>query len=397
MGTPVRLERIAAATRPIYDFYERFYLAGRGQSDACDFTFGNPHDMPLPGLVDALQRWAVPQDKDWFAYKLSEANAREVVAASLREWRNLAFEPEDIAMTTGGFGALATAMFSLIDPGDEIVYSLPPWFAYESMVLAMGGEPVKVKVRESDFDLDLEAIDAAIGPRTRIVIVNTPNNPTGRIYPPETLDGLAAMLTAASQRVGHTIYLLSDEPYSRLVFDGRPFHSPAAHYPETLIAYSYGKVLLAPGQRIGWLAMPPSVSDRVRLRSSFRSAQTSLGWLFPNALLQHAIGDLDRLSIDLDTLQRKRDRMVSALRDMGYHVHLPEGTFYLLPRSPIADDRAFTELLAQEKVFVLPGTLCEIPGYFRISLTANEEMIERSLPRFAQALEKSAGPSREAV
>ncbi len=397
MATPARVERIAAATRPIHDFYERFYLAGRGQPDACDFTFGNPHDMPLPGLVDALQRWAVPQDKDWFAYKLSEADACEVVAASLRTWRKLAFDPEDIAMTSGGFGALATAIFSLIDPGDEVVYSLPPWFAYEPMVLAMGGEPVKVKVRESDFDLDLEAIEGAIGPRTRIVIVNTPNNPTGRIYPPDTLDRLAAILTAASRRVGHTIYLLSDEPYSRLVFDGRPFHSPAAHYPETLIAYSYGKVLLAPGQRIGWLAMPPSVSDRVRLRSVFRSAQPSLGWLFPNALLQHAIGDLDRLSIDLDKLQAKRDGMVSALRDMGYHVHQPEGTFYLLPRSPIADDRAFTELLAEQKVFVLPGTLCEIPGYFRISLTANEDMIERSLPRFARALEKTAGLSRQAV
>ena len=135
--------------------------------------------------------------------------------------------------------------------------------------------------------------------------------------------------------------------------------------------------------------MPPSVTDRERLRSLFRSAQISLGWLFPNALMQHAIGDLDKLSIDLDQLQRKRDLLISALRDMGYEVHVPEGTFYLLPRSPIGDDEAFTEMLAAEKVFVLPGTLCEIPGYFRISLTANEEMIEQSLPRFARAIEKA--------
>jgi aspartate aminotransferase len=389
MTTPSRLERIAAASGPIYDFINRFYTGWRGQSGVCDFSFGNPHEMPLPGLVDALQRWAVPQDKDWFAYKQSEPSAREVVAASLREWRNLDFEPDDIAMTTGGFGALAAAIFTLIEPGDEVIYSLPPWFLYEPMVLAMGGEPVKVKVRASDFDLDLEAIEAAIGPRTRIVIVNTPNNPTGRVYPPETLNRLGDILTAASRRIGRTIYLLSDEPYSRLVFDGQPFHSPAAHYPETLIAYSYGKVLLAPGQRLGWLAMAPSVTDRERLRSLFRIAQASLGWLFPNALMQHAIGDLDKLSLNLDQLQRKRDLLVSALRDMGYEVHLPEGTFYLLPRSPISDDEAFTEMLAEEKVFVLPGTLCEIPGYFRISLTANEEMIEQSLPRFARAIEKA--------
>jgi aspartate aminotransferase len=389
MTAPLRLERIATASGPLHDFVNRYYAASRGQPDVCDFAFGNPHEMPLPGLVDALKRWAVPQDKDWFAYKHSEPSAREVVAASLREWRNLAFEPEDIAITIGATGALAVAFFTLIEPGDEVIYSLPPWFFYEPMVLAMGGEPVKVKVRASDFDLDLEAIEAAIGPRTRIVIVNTPNNPTGRVYPPETLNRLGDILSAASRRIGRTIYLLSDEPYSRLVFDSRPFHSPAAHYPETLIAYSYGKVLLAPGQRLGWLAMPPSVTDRERLRSLFRIAQTSLGWLFPSALMQHAIGDLDKLSINLDQLQRKRDLLVSALRDMGYEVHVPEGTFYLLPRSPIADDEAFTEMLAAEKVFVLPGALCDIPGYFRISLTANEEMIEQSLPRFARAIEKA--------
>lgn len=388
MTTPSRLERIAAAKRPVVNLFHRFYTAGRGQAGVCDFTFGNPHEMPLPELVDALQRWAAPQDKDWFAYKTSEPSAREIVASSLREWRGLDFAPEDIALTNGGFGALASAMFTLIEPGDEVVYSLPPWFSYEPMVLAVGGEPVKVKARGDDFDLDLEAIEAAIGPRTRIVIVNTPNNPTGRVYPPGTLDRLAAILTAASRRIGRTIYLLSDEPYSRLVFDGRPFHSPAAYYPETLIAYSYGKVLLAPGQRLGWLAMAPSVTDRERLRSLIGYAQSSLGWLFPNALMQHAIGDLDRLSIDLNQLQHKRDRMVAALRDMGYQVHSPEGTFYLLPRSPIADDRAFTEVLAEEKVFVLPGTVCEIPGYFRISLTANEAMIEQSLPRFARAIDK---------
>ena len=155
MTTPSRLERIAAASGPLHDFVNRYYTASRGRPDVCDFAFGNPHEMPLPGLVDALKRWAVPQDQDWFAYKHSEPSAREVVAASLREWRNLDFEPEDIAITIGGFGALAVAILTLIEPGDEVIYSLPPWFFYEPLVLAMGGEPVKVKARASDFDLDL--------------------------------------------------------------------------------------------------------------------------------------------------------------------------------------------------------------------------------------------------
>ena len=389
MPMTTRLERIAAIKRPIYDYFNRFYKAAKADPEASDFTFGNPHEI-LPDLVTSLKTWAEPQNKDWFAYKVSEPEACAVVANSLRSWRGLPFQAEDIAMTSGGFGALASAIFMLVEPGDEVVYSLPPWFSYEPMVLAMGAEPVKVKVRAEDFDLDVSAIAAAITEKTRIVIVNTPNNPTGRIYPTTTLGALAEVLHEASERYGRRIYLLSDEPYSRLVFDGKPFHSPTAFYEDSLIAYSYGKVMLAPGQRIGWLAINPAASERDMLREVARYAQTSLGWLFPNALLQHAIADVDKISLDMAALTRKRDWMLSELRVMGYDVHTPEGTFYLLPRSPLADDLAFTERLAEEKVYVLPGTLCEIPGYFRISLTANEAMIERSLTGFKRAIDSVA-------
>src|SRR5262249_39990710 len=155
-----------------------------------------------------------------------------------------------------------------------------------------GLTPVKVRVRRDTFDLDLDAIAAAITPRTRIVIVNTPNNPTGRIYPPATLSALARLLDEASARNGRRIYILADEPYSRIVFDGRPFHSPPAFYPHTLLAYSYGKVLLAPGQRIGFLALPPTLPEREELRRAIMLCQLAGGHLWPNALLQHAIGDL---------------------------------------------------------------------------------------------------------
>jgi len=361
----------------------------RFEPDIADFTFGNPHEMALPGYVDALQRAVVPRDKDWFAYKDSEPESRAIVAASLREWVGIPFEAEDIAMTTGGFGALAAALKAVTEPGDEVIYSLPPWFLYEIMIVDNGLVPVKVRLNPVSFDLDLDAIAAAITPRTRVLIVNTPHNPTGKIYPPETLARLAALLDDASQRNGRTIYLLSDEPYNRIVFDGARFHSPAAFYPNTLLAYSYGKVLLTPGQRIGYLALPPTMPHRDQVRQSIRLAQIANGYLFPNALLQHALADLETLSIDIPHLERKRDRMVAALRGMGYNVHVPEGTFYLLPRSPWEDDRAFTEVLAEYGVFVLPGSIAEIPGYFRISLTANDAMIERALPGFAAAIERA--------
>ena len=155
------------------------------------------------------------------------------------------------------------------------------------------------------------------------------------------------------------------------------------------MAYSYGKVLLAPGQRIGYLAFAPGIAERKRLRDSIMIAQLTCGWAFPNALLQHAIGDLEGLSLDLAALQDKRDRMVEALRGFGYQLHLPEATFYLLPKSPISDDLAFTERLADQGVYVMPGTVCGAPGYFRICLTAAWDGLERSLPAFQRAIQAS--------
>jgi aspartate aminotransferase len=384
-----RMTAATAAMARVFDYLERMDEPRR-QPGACDFVLGNPQEMPLPGFVSALQQHTEPLDKDWFAYKFSEPNATEVVAAELREWRGLPFEPADIAMTTGAFGALAVAFRTLLDPGDEVIYSLPPWFLYEPMLLSVDAVPVKVRVRPDDHDLDLPAIGSAIGPRTRAVIVNTPNNPTGRIYPPQTLSALADLLTTASGRWGRPIWLISDEPYARLVFSDADFHSPSEFYPYTVISYSYGKVLLTPGERIGWLAVSPSIPGRQTLRKAIEVSQVAAGWLFPNAVLQHAIADLERLSIDLSVLEGKRDRMVAELGAAGYQLRRPEGTFYLWVRSPDPDDRAFCRRLAERQVLVLPGTVFEVPGYFRVSLTANNEMIERALPEFRAAFDDIA-------
>ncbi|ACY18013.1 aminotransferase class I/II-fold pyridoxal phosphate-dependent enzyme [Haliangium ochraceum] len=382
-----RARMAAAALAPLTEFLTHSaYRAHQGRDDIGDFVFGNPHDMPLPGVVNAFKQWIEPRDKNWYAYKQSEARARALVAANLRESHGLPFEPEDVAMTQGAFAAMAVAFPTLLDPGDEVIFSVPSWFFYESMLVEFGAVPVKVGIRADDFDLDIAAIAAAITPRTRMVIVNTPHNPTGRIYPPATLRTLAQVLEQASARHGRRIYLLSDEPYRRLVFDERPFYSPAASYPATLISYSYGKVLLTPGARIGYLATSPNMPERELVHRAIHTTQMSAGWMFPNALLQHAIEELEAECIDLAVLTRKRDRLAGALRDMGYEVFLPEGTFYLLCRSPLDDDLRFCEELGRHGVFVLPGTTCELPGFLRICLTATEAMIERSIDGFARAI-----------
>lgn len=388
-----RVDAIGASPslRLVTDFYFNVVLpACAAGGDVIDFTIGNPHEMPLPGVVQAFRTWIEPRDNDWFAYKVSERRSQEVVASSLRDFLGMPFEPEDIAMTTGGFGAIAAGLKAVADPGDEVVYSLPPWFNYEPMVIEAGLVPVKVTIDLDTFDLDLDAIAGAITERTRIVIVNTPQNPTGKVLSADMLTRLAALLEDASQRNGRRVYLLSDEAYNRIVFPGARHRSPVEYYPWSMLAYSYGKTLLMPGQRIGYLAFPPTMplADRELLRGAVQTVQLFGGFLFPNALLQHAIGDLEGMTLDLDHLQRKRDRMVDALLEMGYEVRRPEGTFYLFPKSPIEDDLAFTELLKAEGVLVLPGTVFETPGFFRICLTANDAMIERGLPGFAAAIAK---------
>jgi aspartate aminotransferase len=353
--------------------------------DICDFVVGNPHDMPLPAYVEAIRRASIPQDPGWFSYQLNEAAPRDAAAQSLRERLGIAYEAEDVFLTKGASSALVLALSTVLEPGEEVLFQSPPWFFYESMIAFVRGVPVRVRVADTTFDLDVDAIAAAISPQTRAVVVNSPNNPTGRIYPPETVRRLAGLLTAASQEYGRAIYLVSDESYNRILFDGRRFASPTAHYPYSFLVYSYAKTLLTPGQRLGYLALAPSMPDRARMRAAVLAAQYN-GVGMPDAVLQHALPELERLCIDLTQLQRRRDLLADTLRGQGYEVHIPEGAFFMLARSPLADDSAFAELLAAEDIFVLPGHVVELPGYFRISLTASDAMLERSLGGFAAAI-----------
>jgi len=383
-----RVNAAAAAFAGVRDFYfSSRYAERRLAPDVCDFTFGNPHEMPLEGMVGALRDKLTPRDKNWFAYKTSEREAQEFLAEAVGRELELAFEPADFALTTGAFTAILVAFHLVLDAGDEVIYSEPAWFCYGPMLLGANCVPAGVPLRRPNFDLDLAAIEARIGPKTRMVIVNTPHNPTGRIYDRDTLRELGELLDHASKRNGRRIFLLADEPYRRLRFDGRPFVSPAALYPWTLISYSWGKVLLAPGQRLGYLALSPLMlkEERKALQEALFSAQMALGWCFPNAVMQYAMADLDKLSIDQQALGRRRDRLMAALAPAGYGVLEPEGTFYLWSRWPEGNPQVLWNRLADRDVFVMPGSLMNAPEYFRMCLTASDRMVDRALPALIEA------------
>jgi aspartate aminotransferase len=385
------VREMMAAVEPVMWFVTQSTYSREGtKAGACDLCFGNPQEMPLPQISEALIRWAAPQNKDWYAYKFNVPDAVEVVVESLRGRHGIDFEPADVAMTNGAFGAIATALRAVVDPGDDVIYLSPPWFFYVPMILSLGAGAVRVDFPQPGFELPVDAIASAITPRTRAIIVNSPHNPSGRILQPSELTSLASLLDQASVRNGRPVYLLSDESYSRILFDGQPFHTPLRYYARSFLLYTYGKTLLTPGQRMGYIAMPPSMPDREELRPAIFAAQAVTGYAFPNAVMQYAIGDLEKLVIDVGALQRRRDLIVSALGEMGYETVTPAGTFYVLVRSPLPDDVEFIERLAREEgVFVMPGKLFELPGWFRISLTANDDMIRRSLPGFERVLKSS--------
>jgi aspartate aminotransferase len=392
MNRPVG-ETILEIQRSLEAFLNCFrtYVGIATDPDACDFVFGNPHEMPLPEIGDAIARWAAPRSERWFEYKSSEPATVAAVVRSLRSRVGIEFDAADIAMTTGAFGAIAATLRAIVDAGDEVIYLSPPWFFYPQMIMTLGATPVRVDLPSPTFELPLAAIEAAITPGTRAIIVNSPHNPTGRILQPSELTGLAEVLDRASERNGRPVYLVSDEAYSRILFDGAPFHSPVKFYDRSLLIYTYGKTLLAPGQRLGYVAIPPTMPDRPALRNAILAAQVVTGFQFPNAVMQYALEDLDKASIDIAALQRRRDRVLSALGDMGYEMVRPRGTFYVVVRSPMADDEAFAALLAEHDVYVLPGAAFELPGWFRISLTANDAMVERSLPGFQAAFKVATG------
>ena len=371
-------------------FFERY--TARGANAIADFVAGNPQEMPLDGFVNTLRRWTTPTSKDHFAYKQNVPEAVRAVRASLAKRRGIQFAADDIFMTTGAFGALSISIRILCDPGDEVIYLSPPWFFYRGMIRTNGAVPVRVPVDEKTWDIPIDKVDAAITSKTRAIIVNSPCNPTGRMYPRADLDKLGAVLTAASKRTGRPIFLISDEAYSRILFDGAHYISPTESYPHSLLIYTYGKQLLTPGERIGYIALPPTmpIASRETLRNAITMTQVLLGWMWPNAILQYATAELEELSIDIPHLQRKRDRMVKGLRDAGYTLNVPDGTFYILVDSPWPDADAFVEHLASQRVLVLPGATFEMPKHFRISVTASDEMIERSLPVFAAAIKQPA-------
>jgi aspartate aminotransferase len=311
---------------------------------------------------------------------------REAVAKRLRASTGLAYTAGHVIMTVGAAAALNTVLKALLNPGDEVV-TVAPFFAEYVFYAENHGGRLVVVPPKTDLTPDIGKLEAAITPRTRAILLNSPNNPSGVIYPASAFIEIEAMLARAS----HPIVLICDEPYRALVFDDVAVPEVPPLVTRSIVATSWSKSLAVPGERIGYLAFSPRMPEAAELFEACTFTSRVLGFVNAPALWQWVVAEVGDLVIDVSPYREKRDLMYEGLTRIGYQCVKPQGAFYVFPRTPIDDDVAFVRLLAEEGVLTVPGSGFGMPGHIRISLTVERETVVRGLPGFERAFRKARG------
>lgn len=361
-----------------------------GEDKVYDFSLGNPN-VPPPDIVrEKLIELAKSEEPGIHAYMPNAGlfSTRAAMSAYFCQEYCVSMAQDQVVVTCGAAGGLNIIFKALLDPGDEVLCPAPYFVEYGFYVDNHGGALKSVPTLP-DFNLDIDRMTEAVGPRTKIVLINSPNNPTGQVYSEESIARLGKVLEAKSREFGRTIYLVSDEPYRKIVYDNCCVPCVFQHYPNSLIASSYSKELSIPGERIGFVAVGPSADDPSSLMEALTLANRILGFVNAPAIMQRLVVELQGVCVDVDIYKRKRDRIVGALQDFGYELTAPPGAFYLFPRSPLKDDIQFVRLLQEENILVVPGTGFGGPGYFRLAYCVSDQTIEGSLPGFERAIKRA--------
>jgi aspartate aminotransferase len=360
----------------------------RGADKVFDFTLGNPEIEPPPAVLAAARRVLDNPARHLHAYmpNAGHPQVREAVARRLTAATGLPYTANHVLMTVGAGAALNTVLKALLNPGDEVLTVAPFFAEYGFYAENHGGRLVVVPPR-ADLTPDTRAIEAALTPRTRAILLNSPNNPSGVIYPASTFVEIEALLGRAPQ----PIVLISDEPYKALVFDDVIPPEVPPLVTRAIVATSWSKSLAIPGERIGYLAFSPRMPEAAELFEACTFTSRVLGFVNAPALWQWVVAEVGDQVIDVAPYREKRDLMYEGLTRIGYQCVKPQGAFYVFPRTPIDDDVAFVRLLAEEGVLTVPGSGFGMPGHIRISLTVERETVVRGLPGFEHAFRKALG------
>lgn len=363
-----------------------------GADKVFDFSLGNPNleppaefekalrelvEHPIPGMHGYMPNAGYPQ-------------TRAAVADFVSKEQGVALTGDHVVMTVGAGGGLNVVFKAILDPGDEVVTPAPGFVEYDFYVDNHGGKCVYVPTTPN-FDLDVEAIASAITPRTKVVLINSPNNPTGVVYTAERIAELAEALRRKSDELGRLIYLISDEPYRKIVYGDVEVPSVFRAYEYSILVTSYSKDLSLAGERIGYVAVNPAIPDVEVLVGGLILANRILGFVNAPSLMQLAVARCQGARVDMTLYKRNRDLLYKTLTEAGFTVPRPDGAFYLFPKSPIPDDVAFARELAEKLVLVVPGSGFRGPGHFRIAYCVSPQTVDGALPVFAEIGKKYFG------
>lgn len=363
--------------------------ARHGAENVFDFSLGNPNLEP-PAAVHQVLASIINQPQSGLHAYMANAGyveTRKAIAGFLSREHDLTFSENEVIMTCGAAGALNVLLKALLDPGDEIIVLAPYFVEYLFYTDNFQGVP-RVVQTGPDFSIDIKAIEQALNPRTKAILINSPNNPTGKVYDETSLKQLGKLLEGYGQKQGQVIYLISDEPYRKIVYDGVQVPSIFQAYRQSISVTSYSKDLSLPGERIGYLAIHPQAPDREELMAAATFTNRILGFVNAPALMQRLLPAVQGLTVDIGIYQKKRDLFYQGLTWAGYQLVKPEGAFYLFPQSPIPDDVAFVQALQEELILTVPGTGFGKPGYFRIAYCVPDQTIEKSLAGFEKVFKK---------
>lgn len=363
--------------------------AEHGARNVFDFSLGNPN-LPPPDKFNEILRDTVDSCGLGDHCYMPQAGYPQVcvsIADYLTREQGVAISCDEIIMTCGAAGALNVILKALLDPGDEVLTPKPCFVEYRFYADNHGGILTMAGTRP-DFSLDLDQLDAAITPKTKALLINSPNNPTGQIYDKASLDALGAMLDQKSREFGRVIYLIADEPYRKIVFDDAAVPSIFQSYADSIIATSYSKDISIPGERIGFAAVNPAARHKAELMAGMALTNRILGFVNAPALMQRVVACMQGMSVDIGEYKRKRDLLCDGLADAGYDFIKPPGAFYLFPRTPIDDDVAFVKALQKELILVVPGSGFAGPGHFRIAFCVDDRTIVDALPGFRKVIQQ---------
>lgn len=359
-----------------------------GRENVFDFSLGNPN-VAAPEEIKKAIIEILDEEDPVVLHGYTNSNAgyedvRAAVAESLNQRFHTAFAANNIVMTVGAAGGLNVALKILLNPGDEVITFAPYFGEYRSYVANFDGVLVEVSPNTVDFQPKLDEFETKITEKTKAVIVNTPNNPTGVIYSEETIRKMAAILEAKQKEFGTDIYLISDEPYRELAYDGAEVPYLTKYYANTIVGYSFSKSLSLPGERIGYLVIPSEASDSADLQSAASVATRILGFVNAPTLQQKMVAKCLNAKTDISYYDRNRETLYQGLQKCGFECIKPEGAFYMFVKSPVENEKEFCEAAKKYNILIVPGSSFGCPGYVRIAYCVAHETIINALPKFAE-------------